>query len=121
MLNIQYFAMPSQSKSTMIFRGNWEGKYDSVVSIGYSFALRTLHTPLDTGTLLADINTYLTLPVAVAAPGGVVGGTNTGGESGNDGGTGVAIGTPVPTDTTTDFIDDGKVTLKINVNADTTS
>lgn len=66
MLELQEFSMPSQSKPQLMTRAEWSGKYDSVVTVGYAFALRRKHTPIDIGELLADIQLEIETDKGVA-------------------------------------------------------
>jgi hypothetical protein len=128
MIQFQHITMPQQSKAQAVARNDWTGKFDSIVSFGYSFALRRRHTPVDKGELLKMIEFYLTHPLDTPMPGdkdaegnpvnignepGNKGGTNTGGQNGNWGGTG---GTN--DEANADGIDDGYVTLEMKISKD---
>lgn len=107
-LQVQTWSMPQQSKPQLIQHDTWAGHYDSIVSVGYSFAIRRKHTPIDKGVLLTEINSYLDLDNPTLQPGtGETGGTSTGGQNGNWGGTGGINGG--------DGVDDGIIQLKFTV------
>lgn len=111
-LELQELTMPVQSKPQVIQRGNWQGEYDSVVSVNYAFAIKRRHVPIDKGALLSDIYFYLDPTDITLQPGtGETGGTNTGGQNGNYGGTG-----GINPEEGIDGVDDGFVTLQISVN-----
>lgn len=123
MLQVQNISMPQQSKAQMMGGNDWGGKFDSVVSFGYSFALRRRHKPVDPGELLKIIEFYMTHPLDTPLPGqldangnpvvpGQKGGTNTGGQNGNWGGEGGVNDTP---GNVADGLDDGWATIELKV------
>lgn len=127
MLQFQSMSMPQQSKAQMMGRNEWAGKFDSVVSFQYSFAIKRKHTPVDPGELLKEIEFYFNHPTDTPMPGdkdqegnpintGDTGGTNTGGNNGNWGGDG---GTGHSEDGEQDFVDDGWVEIKMKITQDT--
>ena len=118
MLQLQQITMPQQSKAQLMNRDEWSGNYDSVVSFGYSFAIRRKHTPVDPGEILKEIEAYIHTPNKdkTDAEGkpinntGETGGTSTGGQSGNWGGNGGSD--PVHG---VDGVDDGWVSIALKV------
>ena len=131
-LQLQNISMPRQSKPQQMGGEEWAGNFDSVVSFSYSFAIRRKHTPVDPGELLKAIEFYLEHEPTVPREGdkdkdgkpintSEKGGTNTGGNNGNWGGTGLHDTSKLPSGSTTDGIDDGSITLTLNINKDTIS
>lgn len=95
-LQIQNMSMPQQSKPQLTSRTEAAGKYDSVVSMSYSFALMRKYTPLDAGTILNGITVYIDTPASTGVPATVP--INSGTDSTN---ADAPPSTPINTTTTT--------------------
>ena len=62
MFNMQKISSPVQSKASNIEKDGWNYHYDSVLSFAYWMAIRSTHTPVDPGPVLAAIIVDITTP-----------------------------------------------------------
>lgn len=62
MFNLQRIGAPSQSKASNIEKEGWNYHYDSVVSVPYVMAIRSIHDPVDPGPPLREILAEISVP-----------------------------------------------------------